>query len=274
MKFRNGFVSNSSSASFILIAKTPVPNSKNYGQTYKRGKRVINDLEHIDIDDFSGEVNYCRGDIMRINTISEKIKYVLALYARWYESDPNYFRRILTLKNKVYLLGLSHWYSISIPMVPLYAHWDWTDENKIDCDTHKIETSVKVYTECSYSKKIVEMCEDEDTSRLDSFIFNPQSFGILGGDEYEETYRLRAKCVPELTYDYERIADDPDYKKGDLWYTKDDGEKVYYDHSYSWIDDCLGKISYYDSLPKENQDDIDWIDWDVPFLRGETDSES
>lgn len=258
MKFRNGFVSNSSSASFILIAKTSVPNSKNFGLTYQRGKRIYNDWEYINIPDFAGEINYCRSDIMRIDSISDKIRYIMALYARWYETDPDYFRKVLTFKSKIFNLGLGHWYYIHIPIVPLYAHWEWFDDTEPDYETHKIETYVEVSTECSYSKKIVDMCEDEDTTRLDSFIFNPQSFGILGGDEYEETYRLRAKCAPELTYDYERIADDPSYKKGDLWYINTKGEEVHYDHDYSWVEDCLNKVEMYDSLPEENRDNFDW----------------
>ena len=258
MKLRNGFVSNSSSSSFILIAKTPVPNSENYGKTFtresSRNKTVHNDWEYIDVEDMSGEISYCRGDIMRINSIPDKIKYIMALYARWYESDPDYFRKVLTLKSKIFHLGLCHWYYLNIPIVPLYAHWEWLDGEKINYKTHKIETCVKVYTECSYSQQIVDMCEDEDSSRLDSFIFNPQSFGILGGDEYEETDRLRAQCVPELTYEYERIADDPDYKKGDLWYTTSDGEKVYYDHDYSWEKDCVRIASMLNSPPEEEKD--------------------
>ena len=158
MKFRNGFVSNSSSASFILIAKTPVPNSKNYGKTFtresSRNKTVHNDWEYIDVEDMSGEVSYCRGDIMRIDSISDKVKYIMALYARWYESDPDYFRKVLTLKSKIFHLGLCHWYYIHIPIVPLYAHWDWFDNIEPDYETHKIVTSVKVFTECSYSKEI------------------------------------------------------------------------------------------------------------------------
>lgn len=264
MKIRNGFVSNSSSSSFILIAKTPVPNSEKYGKTFTResprNKTVHNDWERIEVEDMSGEISYCRGDIMRINSISEKVKYIMALYARWYESDPDYFRKVLTLKSKIFNLGLSHWYYLSIPIVPLYAHWDWVDDIEPDYNTHKIVQYVNVYTECSYSKKIADMCEDEDTSRLDSFIFNPQSFGILGGDEYEETDRLRAQCVPELTYEYERIADDPDYKKGDLWYTTSDGENVYFDHDYSWEKDCVRMVNLFDSLPEEEKDNFMWDD--------------
>ena len=264
MKFRNGFVSNSSSASFILIAKTSVPNSKKYGQTFtresSRNKTVHNDWEYIDVEDIPGEISYCRGDIMRINSIPDKIRYIMALYARWYENDPDYFRKVLTLKSKIFNLGLGHWYYIHMPIVPLYAHWEPFDSTEPNYETHEIRTYVKVSTECSYSGEIVEMCEDEDTTRLDSFIFNPQSFGILGGDEYEETYRLRAQCVPELTYDYERIADDPDYKKGDLWYTTSDGEKVYYNHDSSWEKDCVRMVNMFDSLPEEEKDDFMWDD--------------
>lgn len=243
VKIRNGFVSNSSSSSFILIAKTPVPNSKNYGKTFtresSRHKTVHNDWEYIDVEDMSGEISYCRGDIMRINSISDKIRYIMALYARWYESDPDYFRKILIFKRKIFDLGISHWYYIHIPTIPLYAHWAWAEDKNIDYNTHKIETSVKVYTECSYSKQIVDLCEDKDTSRLDSFIFNPQSFGILGGDEYVETYKLRKECLPELTYEYEMITDYPNHKKGELAYVDSNGFPVYWEREYDWKEEAL-----------------------------------
>jgi len=269
VKIRNGFVSNSSSSSFILIAKTPVPNSKNYGKTFtresSRNKTVHKDWEYIDVGDMYGEISYCRGDIMRINTIEEKTRYVMSLYAYYYQRDKDYFEKVLTLRDKISSLGKKRWYCINMSIPPLSARWAWDHDWSKEGDsripgTKKVETSVNIYTECNYVKELVDMCEDEDTTRLDSFLFNPQSFGILGGDEYEETDRLRAQCVPELTYEYERIADDPDYKKGDLQYIKSDGEKVYHDDDYSWEEDCVRMVSLFDSLSEEDKDGFMWDD--------------
>lgn len=255
MKIRNGFVSNSSSASFILIAKTEIPNSKNYGKTFtrksSRNKTVHNDWEYINVPYFSGEVSYCRGDVMRIDTIEEKIKYVMALYAYYYQYDKDYFEKVLNFKDRISSLGRKRWYSIYMDIPPLYARWEWDYDwsNKEDPripGTKRIETGVKVYTECNYVKDLVDMCEDEDTTRLDSFLFNPQSFGILGGDEYGETYELRKKCVPELTYDYDMITDYTDHKAGDLNYIDSDGNPHYYDWNYDWKDEALHHNDYED----------------------------
>lgn len=250
MKVRNGFVSNSSSASFILIAKTPVPNSKNYGKTFtresSRNKTVHNDWEYIDVEDMSGEISYCRGDVMRINTIEEKTRYVMSLYAYYYQEDKDYFEKVLTFRDKIVSLGHKRWYDISMSIPPLSARWTWEydwnkegDDHRIP-DTKHLYTFVNIYTECGYVKDIVDMCEDDDITRLDSFIFNPQSFGILGGDEYNETYKLRKECIPELTYNYERISDDPeDHKAGDLWYIDGEGNPHYWDYDFDWKEEAL-----------------------------------
>ena len=248
MKIRNGFVSNSSSASFILIAKTETPNSKNYGKTFvresSRNRTVHNDYEDIYVPPFDGEVSYCRGDVMRIDTIEDKIRYVMAIYAFDNQYDKDYFEKALSLRDKIISLGHKRWYSISLEIPPLSAYWSWdydwsNKDNPRIPGSRKLVTFVNVSTECHYSSGISKMCEDEDTTRLDSFLFNPQSFGILGGDEYDETYKLRKECIPELTYDYDMISDYSDHKAGDVMYVDREGVTHYWEWDYDWKTEAL-----------------------------------
>ena len=125
MKVRNGFVSNSSSSSFVLIANTPAQDSTQYGKTFTRSSRnnstVHNDYEILHIEDYEGETSYCRSNIMWVSSITGKIRYIIAIYARYYENNPNYFQKVLDARNKIFKLGIKHWYSIDIPIPPLFA---------------------------------------------------------------------------------------------------------------------------------------------------------
>lgn len=259
MKIRNGFVSNSSSSSFVLIANTPAQDSPKYGATFTRTSRnnstVHNDYEILRVEDYEGEISYCRSNIMWVSSIKGKIRYIMALYSRFYENDPDYFKKVLDARDKIHKLGLKHWYSIEIPIVPLFARYesDWDKENHKFLDTKHIETYVNVYTECDYSKQIVDMIEDDDTSLLDRFIFSNDSFCILGGDEYDETYKLQRKAVGYLNkrreevpdFSYTMFADWEDHDIGDKWYD-DEGKEHTYEYESHWEKDCFEHEDWYD----------------------------
>lgn len=253
MKIRNGFVSNSSSASFILIANTNPQDSKKFGQTFTRTSlnhsTVHNDYEILQVEPFTEETSYCRRDIKYLNSITDKVKYVLALYALYYESDPDYFKKVLDAKNKIFNLGRKHWYSLGIPIPPLFARYesDWDSENRCFLDTKSIETYVNVFTECEYSDKIVKMVEDDDTTLLDSFLFNSDSFAVLGGDEYDETYELQRKAVEFLNerrkenpdFSYTLFCDWTEHNADDISYVDTDGVEHKYGYDFHWEEDCF-----------------------------------
>lgn len=129
-------------------------------------------------------------------------------------SVEQYFIKMSKFAEKVLELGKKRGYHIVIHTPPLYGNIDKYEGSRL-------ETWVRVDTECTYVKDIAEMIEDRDTTRLEEFIFNPNSFALLGGDEYEETYRLEYKMKKEVVakgYEYERIADYPDIEKGEYPY--------------------------------------------------------
>ena len=74
-----------------------------------------------------------------------------------------------------------------------------------------METFVKSQTECLYVEEVVNLIENEDTTDLESYIFNPNSFCILGGDEYRENRRLRDMMKQKVNYPYMVIADNPPF---------------------------------------------------------------
>lgn len=251
MKYRNGFISNSSSCSFVLIANTKPQDSSQYGKTWTHkitGKKH-NDYEILHIKDFEGETHYCRGDIIWVKSIEEKIRYVMALYAYYYQHSKNYFKKLLSARDKIYKLGIKHWYSMTVPVPPLRAYYthDYDYKTGKKKGPRKIETYIDVYTECCYVKDIVRMIEDKDTTKLDSFIFNKESFAVLGGDEYVETELLQQRAVNYLNeirksnpnFSYIRFADYEDEEVGDLLYTESDGTPVYRDTPLHWEEHCF-----------------------------------
>lgn len=218
MKIRNGFVSNSSSSSFILISREKnIPNAPRFEETFKDARGKIKKYwEYITVD-ASIEGCYNRDNIKRLNTIEEKIIYLMHLYAYYYqEIKPleNYFIKLSDMKDKIQNLGKQRGYILYIKYPALNGNVEMYTFNK----KHKqIYTWVNVSTECTYVKEVVKLMESGDTSDLESFIFNPHSFALLGGDEYEETYDLMyqaKKEVKKMGYPYERIADYPDIEKG------------------------------------------------------------
>lgn len=252
MKIRNGFVSNSSSSSFVLIANTEPQNSKYYGRTWthKRTGKVNNEYEILYTEDFEKEENYCRGNIVWVKSIPGKIKYIMAMYAYYYQRDKDYFNKILSLRDKIFELGKKHWYIIEISTPPLFARYDYDWDDALDDwnkNTQRVETYVKIYTECTYVKDIVDMVEGEDTTLLDSFIFNENSFAVLGGDEYSETDELRRRVVAHLNevrsqdpnFSYIRFADDKDHEEGELCFVDDEGKEHKWEYAYHWEEDCF-----------------------------------
>ena len=218
MKIRSGFVSNSSSSSFLLISKEKeIPNSKQYGETYEKfkGKKVPN-YERI-IVDTTAPADFCRDYIKLVTSLEDKVAYLTYLYAYHYQDErpcENYFMKMSKFAEKILEIGKKRWYFIVIHTPPLCGSKDIYGDGDF---SGELETWVKVATECTYVSDVVEMIEDKDTTRLEEFIFNPNSFALLGGDEYEETYKLEYRAKREVVakgFEYERIADYPDIEKG------------------------------------------------------------
>ena len=221
MKIRSGFVSNSSSSSFLLISKErEIPNSKKYGETFENysGERLP-DYERISID-ATTPVSYCRSDIKLVTSLEDKLTYLTHIYAYWYQNETpveQYFIKMSKFAEKILELGKKRWYLIVIHTPPLYGSLDKYADIDGKFDNERLETWVAVDTEATYVKEVADMVDDEDTTRLEEFLFNPNSFALLGGDEYEETYRLEREAKKKVVaagFEYERIADYPDREKG------------------------------------------------------------
>lgn len=248
MKLRNGFVSNSSSSSFILIAKDD--NLKT--GFYRKKDRDCERFLHIDLDKAAG---YNRGYIKEIKSVKDKLTYICAMYlCNYYNvTDENLFeveKAFKKIKSACKKYGYEVW--ISNPKLGWnMSNKKWNEQTKDFDDAEPfIEYYFNIGTECCYYPDIKKMVDDDDTTRLEHFLFNPHSFGILGGDEYKKTYVLAHKArqrVDKLGYEYERLADYPDvhYKKGDPipWSSRNEVFEEDYDNEWGdydpadWEDD-------------------------------------
>ena len=198
MKVRRGFVSNSSSMSSIILAKNV-------------------ELEDADPNSWDSylylelpqESNYNRGRIELLNTVKQKIEWLITMASMSIvagaENPDDYYEKMAFLKERIRKLGKKHKYDISIITPPLYgsrkSHWD-SELKKSIIDPgwcYDVNCSTESYLDWNF------VASDDD--RLERFLFSPKSFVIVGGDEYDETYKLEWEAKRSIDYEYERVGD-------------------------------------------------------------------
>jgi len=245
MKVRNGFVSNSSSSSFLVLSKNmpEIPKSKD---KYK-------DCVHVEVI----EEEYGRSRNEVVKTLEDKLRLVTSFYAMnfndWRNFDEDtYINKMIEFKKKIKELGKKYKIAIYITAPPIFFSHDIDfDENGNPIELSKVNKEVKVGTEWYDGIEIIkDIVEDKDTSRLERLLFNPQSFFIVGGDEYYENevlqYNERQK-VEEQNYEYEVFGDENEETWG-LW------EPYYIHGGVPKYDDYIIEYSegWYDSYEQPN----------------------
>ena len=110
----------------------------------------------------------------------------------------------------------------------------------------KVINYIDINNECEYASDVVEIVENEDATELESYLFNPHSFCVLGGDEYSETRRLAHKMrkfVDKEGYEYRKFGDImEDHEIGDPYPWDETGSytKAYHWGDYSLRDRIIG----------------------------------
>ena len=243
MKIRSGFVSNSSSSSFVVISKEPLDVIKSVDKnTLNRG------YIHVTI----AGASYSRGDIALCRTIEDKLRHFAVLYAIYCEEDKDYFIKMYRFQSKIEALGEKYGYTISVDCPPLSGYVHQSDQGL------EVINYIDINNECGYLKEVAEIIENEDTTELESYLFNPHSFCVLGGDEYSETYKLAHKMrkfVDKKGYEYRKFGDIlEDHEIGDPcpW-----NEEEKYTYAYHWGDYTFkNRIAWWKS-------DLRWLWWKI-----------
>ena len=243
MKIRNGFVSNSSSSSFVVISKEPLGVIKP-ADKHTPGRGYI----HVTTTGAS----YGRADITLCRTIEDKLRHFTALYAIYYEEDKDYFLKMDSFQEKIVSLGEKYGYIIHVECPPLSGWVSHSDEGP------EVINHVDIPNECEYLEEVAKIIENEDTTELESYLFNPHSFCVLGGDEYHKTYKLAHKMrkfVDKKGYEYRKFGDIlEDYEIGDPCPWNEEGK---YTHAHHWGDYTFkNSITWWKS-------DLHWLWWKI-----------
>lgn len=258
MKIRSGFVSNSSSSSFVVISKEDISSDINCPHRLPLPEAVEDTYKIVEIPEGT---SYCRGDIKLLNTLEDKLKFLVAMYAYSYQHEEarSYFTRMIACRDKLSGICSRYGFQVAIHTPPLrgyvesilldehYQDYKSEEENCLSPDINELvksitdssQTSFSTYidisTECHFLPEMVDLVENRDTSKLESYLFNPHSFCVIGGDEYLETSRIAYKMkqyIKKEGYEYIKFGDDTaDHEIGDpcSW-----SESGVYDYTYHW----------------------------------------